>query len=371
MKNIITESEKNRILDLHKKRGYNTLLGESQELSLEKETIISEIEIKGTGSDPYDYKKEGSNYFTKKKGTSNWLQLSPGTNSYNAVQKLFTSNSNVSSSPKSTLSNALSSIGAFGGGNVKDQISSKQMADVSLKQSKIELNKKVSPQVNKQLGYLEERGFKEKFTILDDINNKLYAFDNTNGGMELIYECPVITGLKSGDKPPMEDFSAWLYGKWKNGEYRGKTWDEAKKLYLGTTLYQYKQTPAGIFKRWSGFLGLGVVPYLLSTAMSFWFQKTYGKLYITFTDLNGKIIPFGFHGTEDPGRIDIKKDEFVTTKRNMSYGCINFREKDVEFINNFVKNDQFTFWLPDKSNEIVKFPDGYNRFLTYNTFSKV
>ena len=71
------------------------------------------------------------------------------------------------------------------------------------------------------------------------------------------------------------------------------------------------------------------------------------------------VIPFGFHGTQAPDRIDMKKDEFVNPNRNQSYGCINFRDKDIQFIDNFINYNQLSFWLSDNPNKIEKIPSGF------------
>jgi hypothetical protein len=63
MKKILTESEKNRILDSHIKSAIKGL------------SVIKEQVVQGTGKDPYQYKKEGEKYFyAKKSKTPIWKQ---------------------------------------------------------------------------------------------------------------------------------------------------------------------------------------------------------------------------------------------------------------------------------------------------------
>jgi hypothetical protein len=44
------------------------------------------------------------------------------------------------------------------------------------------------------------------------------------------------------------------------------------------------------------------------------------------------------------------------SKRNISFGCINFKDEDIKTINNFINAGQLTIWLPDTSNDIVQIP---------------
>lgn len=254
---------------------------------------------------------------------------------------------------------------SFGSGSKKETTSNDSKKETS-KVIVPDLNSlNVSNQVKKQIAYLTKIEYNKKYTILDDINNMLYCVDHfTLKSPRIVYSCPVITGLNSGDKTVMKDFSSWLYEKWKKGEYRGKTWAETQQLYLNTTVGIYKQTPTGIFRRWSGFLGLGVAPYIYSLAMTIFFNKTYGRLYITFVDnKTGEIIPFGFHGTRDDKRINIEKDEFIQSNRNMSFGCINFTDKDIIEVNRFIDGDQVSFWLPDDPSKICEFDNMSMKYL--------
>ena len=56
----------------------NIRLLESEFVNLIRK-VLSEQEtneqvVKGTGNDPYEYKKEGNKYYTRKKGSSSWIE---------------------------------------------------------------------------------------------------------------------------------------------------------------------------------------------------------------------------------------------------------------------------------------------------------
>jgi hypothetical protein len=95
-------------------------------------------------------------------------------------------------------------------------------------------------------------------------------------------------------------------------------------------------------------------------------EEDYGKRFITWETCDGSTIPFGFHGTQSPKRLevlDLKNNKNQScTKRKMSFGCINFKESDILDINNFINSGQLSIWLPDQTNDIVKVPQGCSSY---------
>ena len=245
-----------------------------------------------------------------------------------------------------------------------------------------------SPQVIKQLKYLKDNGFlaEEKFTILDDKFSTVYAF---NPGYELFKAFPVVTGKQKGDveeinvtdfvknnpkviedgikkglQPKLDikgtflsslalPFLSVIKGFTTVTDVVSSIMKEVDKAYFENPT-RLKTTPTGIFRR------AGTVEDFftngLLTALS---EKDYGKRYITFVKLDGKTLAYGFHGTGNPERIkrlEITEKDLKSLNRKMSFGCVNFSEKDIQEINNFITNGQYSIWLSDVTNDIVEIP---------------
>jgi hypothetical protein len=225
--------------------------------------------------------------------------------------------------------------------------------------------KNTSNQVKKQIEYLMSTKFKEPFTLLDDKNSIVYS---VNEDYSLHNSYKVITGRDRGDEVKDVTFSEWFFenpldnfwtgvkafyeGKW--GEKLKDAVKELDDAFLGTKLWVTRSTPSGIFKADSG-----VRNWLQDKILTLFAEKVYGKRFIGFKTLDGDQLAVGFHGTKNPERIIIDKDDWTkktkVRKGNISFGCINFKDSDIQDISNFITNNQFTFWLPDLTNDIVKF----------------
>lgn len=223
---------------------------------------------------------------------------------------------------------------------------------------------KLSPQVIKQLDYLKKNNLMgdEKFTILDDNQSMVHAFEP---GYKLWKSYYVITGRDtSGDKVVVNDF------------YK-KVWDQAdfKSLFQGNfnkfmdninnCIYgggyksgdwgKIEQTPAGVFRRTSGILDR-YEDYLAQQSD----EAVYGKKYISFETLDNKEINTAFHGTQLEPRVkvltakDIEKQS--CKKRKMSKGCVNFKEPDILELNKWIGPHQKSIWLPSDGSSIVQVP---------------
>lgn len=83
---IITESEKNQIRSLY------------------------EQVVQGTGSDPYEYKKEGDKYFARKKGSPNWIQASGNISNAIATKIFRTTTTTPETTTKTTPETKTSSL---------------------------------------------------------------------------------------------------------------------------------------------------------------------------------------------------------------------------------------------------------------------
>ena len=220
---------------------------------------------------------------------------------------------------------------------------------------------KVSNQVKSQLNYMKSKGLlsNEKFTILDDKNSQVHAF---LPGYKLVHTYYVITGKSRGDKLKTQTMGDWVQENWKN--VFSKLWKTmsfqdastyADNCYFGQKDWEIKNTPSGVFKR------AGVVENFLGDWLATTFmEKDYGKRFITWETCEGKTIPFGFHGTKNESRLPVLNAKDIQhqscSKRKMSFGCINFNEKDVQDINSFIDAGQLTIWLPDASEGIVEIP---------------
>jgi hypothetical protein len=104
---------------------------------------------------------------------------------------------------------------------------------------------------------------------------------------------------------------------------------------------------------------MGVSNWLKDKALTAFAEKDYGKKFIGFETLGGQELAIGFHGTKNLQRINIDKDEWTNTttkkKGNVSFGCINFKDADIQNIGQFMKSGQYSFWLPDENTDIVRF----------------
>jgi len=220
---------------------------------------------------------------------------------------------------------------------------------------------KVSNQVKSQLNYMKSKGIlsNEKFTILDDKNSQVHSF---LPGYKLFHTYYVITGKNKGDQLKTQTMGDWVKDNWKNvfsKLYKTMSFQDAAtyvdNCYFGQKDWEIKNTPSGVFKR------AGVVENFLNDWVATTFmEKDYGKRFITWETCEGKIIPFGFHGTKNESRLPVLNSKNIEkqscSKRKMSFGCINFNEKDVQDINSFIDAGQLTIWLPDASDNIVEIP---------------
>ena len=235
---------------------------------------------------------------------------------------------------------------------------------MSSKETKNDFNTlKVSNQVKAQLKYMKSNGLlsNEKFTILDDKNSQVHAF---NPGYSLYKTYYVITGKNRGDQLKTQTMGDWVRANWKNvfsKFFKKMSFQDAANYadscYFGQEQWRIQNTPSGVFKR------ANLVENFLNDWIATTFiEKDYGKRFITWQTCEGKTIPFGFHGTENESRVDVLTAKNIEhqscTKRKMSFGCINFNEKDVQSISDFIDAGQLTIWLPDTTNNIVEIPSG-------------
>jgi len=379
MKNlfILSEEEKNRILNLHESATKRQYLSE-QTLDLGQQTPTSEptmgpqpledtsgtIVKQGLGGDPYVYAKFGNDYYyamASEGDNPNWKPAKTE-KSINAIKgKIFNEKIPVVKTIKPPVKN-------------KTKVQKDTSKVVKKQTTNTDSFKSVdaSDQVKKQLQYMKNNNIlpKDKFTILDDRNSKVYEI---NPGYKIVKSFFVITGKNKGDELKTKSITSWALDNWKtvlNKIYnsQGEAVKDIENAYFSQDEWKIKNTPSGIFKR------AGIITNwlndLVATNLA---EETYGKRFITWETLDGNIIPFGFHGTQKPERLPVidnaNKNQKIS-KRKMSFGCINFKESDVIEIDKFITRGQLSIWLPDSTNDIVKFPANYFSKDTINRFDK-
>lgn len=317
--------------------------------------------VQGDKGDPYEYKKEGGYYYARKKGTKDWI-FARG-NAATAIAQKFT----TISLPKPYTMRTDDSVRYQRDTNepVKQYTSqqSKIQRDVSNKLiNNSQWINKASKQVQNQIKYLIGKKFLQPFTILDDINSKVYA---VNEDYTLYNTYNVITGRDRGDEVKTVTFSDWFLQNPSDNLWRSiKTWwnenldaaaDKLDSAFFNTKLWSVRNTPSGIFKA-----DMGVSNWFKDKALTAFAERDYGKRFIGFETLDGTELAIGFHGTTNPERINLTKDDWtkaVTKKKGKySFGCINFKDADIQNISQFIKNGQYSFWLPDENTDIVRFP---------------
>lgn len=243
---------------------------------------------------------------------------------------------------------------------------------------------KLSSQVSRQIDYMKKSNIlsKDKFTILDDKKNQVHAF---NPGYQLYKTYYVITGKDKGDalktksmldwvkenfstvgKKFFSDFSKSLGQAWNqmlkgDFSFKGVTnpfdsiADYIDSCYFGQEEWLLKNTPSGVFKR-AGTIENFMNDWLATTFIA----EDYGDRFITWETCNGKTIPYGFHGTKSSARLKVLEDPNIQKqnckRRQMSFGCINFNDNDVQDINKFITSGQLSIWLPDATDDIVEIP---------------
>lgn len=229
---------------------------------------------------------------------------------------------------------------------------------------------KVSDQVKKQLSYLSNNKIlkNDRFTILDDKNNTVYSF---NPNYKLLKTYSVLTGKDIGDQLKTQSMTDWALENWQDVGL--KIWDSIKQFvktkgktkpsneianfiddrYFNQPVWKVKNTPSGVFKR-AGNVENFMNDWLATTFIA----KDYGKRFITWQTCGGETIPFGFHGTQNVQRLNVLNNKNIKNiKKNMSFGCINFKEDDVLDIDKFITANQISIWLPDTSDDIVEVPN--------------
>lgn len=249
-------------------------------------------------------------------------------------------------------------------------------------------DKSVSDQVRNQIKYLISFGPVKNFTVLDDINNILYAI---NKDFSLNFKCEAMTGKQKGDELKTITFQDWVkskFGKFeifkssirsflKYGRVQTTDTDLAKgseTTDMDKLVFQYfeeifkvKSTPSGVFKR-----AEKMTDWFNNLILTLTDKETYGRNYITWNTFwseqkvveKGKQIPIGFHGTEDAKRIETQiqikidglkeKTQKFKTPLDFSFGCVNFKDQDLIRVNEFIDYGDLSFWLPDTNTNILK-----------------
>lgn len=237
-------------------------------------------------------------------------------------------------------------------------LTSKKVTPIKTTQTTI--SGKFSEQVRRQLQYMKNNNLlsNEKFTIVDDKNNQVHAFEN---GYKLVKTFYVITGKDKGDElktQSMIDFAInptnWpkISKAFKSND-KNDVATSIKKCYFNN--WKTMNTPSGVFRR-AGVLQNAINDLLLTGLL----ESVYGKQYVTWETCDGNTIPFGFHGTQSEDRVNALNADVSSKKscknRDMSFGCINFKDQDVPVMNKFIEAGQLSIWLSDETNDIVKIP---------------
>jgi peptidoglycan hydrolase-like protein with peptidoglycan-binding domain len=240
-------------------------------------------------------------------------------------------------------------------------------------------NTKLSSQVNRQIDYMRKNGIlsNERFTILDDKNNQVHAF---NPNYELYKTYFVITGKDVGDSLKTQSMTDWVAENWMDvgAKFFSSVWERTKNFattgtvknntafqdvadyvdncYFNQEQWRIKNTPSGVFKR-AGLVQNFMNDWLATTFVA----QDYGNRFITWETCGGETIPFGFHGTKSDTRLNVLpggKDFSKTQckRRQMSFGCVNFADADVKDISSFITSGQISIWLPDATDDIVEIP---------------
>jgi hypothetical protein len=249
-------------------------------------------------------------------------------------------------------------------------------------------DKSVSEQVRNQIKYLMKFGPVKKFTVLDDINNILYAI---NKDFSLNFKCEAMTGKEKGDEMKTITFQDWVknkFGKFeifkssiisyfKYGRVQTSDTDLSKGAKLTDMdklvsqyfeeIFKVKSTPSGVFKR-----AERLTDWFNNLLLTLTDKETYGRNYITWNTFwsdrkdveRGKQIPIGFHGTEDSKRIENsvqtkidglkEKTQKFKTQLDFSFGCVNFKDQDLIKVNEFIDYGDLSFWLPDANTNILE-----------------
>ena len=378
MKNlfIINEEEKNRILNLHETATKNQYLseqplnfGEPFQPTVGPENLqdtSGSIIKKGLGGDPYIYAKLGNDFYYAKSSDGdnpNWV-LATNPTAVNSIKgKIYNEKVPVVKTVKAPVKATAK----------KQPVNPKEKLKVSTITNFDNFkNVDASSQVKRQLQYMKTNNIlsDSKFTILDDINSKVYEI---NPGYKVVKSYFVLTGKNKGDELKTKTFQSWVVDNWQkalNTMYnsKGDAVKDVEHSYFAQDEWKVKNTPSGIFKRAGA-----IQNWLGDLIMTNLAEETYGKRFITWETLDGNIIPFGFHGTQKPERLPVigkANEKQKISKRKMSFGCINFKESDVIAIDKFIDSGQISVWLPDATDDIVQFPSSFSKKQDINRFDK-
>ena len=212
----------------------------------------------------------------------------------------------------------------------------------------------VPVQIKQQVQYLNSINFNQAYTILDDYRSIVYAI---NKDKTLHRKYNVVTGKTRGDVNKKLALQDWMDTVWNKGyfdAYKESGYDimdasnYIKNCYL-EYIEDLKVTPAGIMRSIGGIEGS-----LNNLALTLTQDVIYGSRFKAFQTLQGRTIPYGFHGTKSKERLAVLDAPSKCEKRKLSYGCINFNDSDVKDIYDFMTDGQLSFWLPEKTG-ILKF----------------
>lgn len=229
----------------------------------------------------------------------------------------------------------------------------------------IDFNKlPISEQVKKQLNYMKSNGIltNEKFTILDDKMNVVHCF---TPNYTLVKTYNVNTGKDKGDEIDNDTVFSFVKSNWKEalaiarikfsqGAGFKDVVDFFEDLFYTVKKNKLRNTPSGVFLRMKN----PVWDFMKNAIMTTLAEKSNGKRFISFDTLDGQTLAYGFHGTQSTDRLRALDSKNISN-RNITYGCINFKEKDILEINEFITPGQVSVWLSDVSNDVVPFPQSF------------
>lgn len=346
----------------------------------EQPTTTGAKVIKGTGSDPYEYKKEGGKYYTRKKGSTTWIltkdQVANSIATKIFKDKISADRPSVNIPKDSVINTSLRPDTSTGSDTSREVLRSTSIIGVESILSDL---KKYESIVGK-IGYrgfsqlqriIAQKQFANTSFIIIDKKNAVAALFGPN--YKLITKSSILTGMskdteKSGDVKHEDWFQATKNLALKNPDSNaGKTVQSfAKKIGVSVKDLDYNKhvknknfpysynalkvagltsTPTGTYKvgtghRDSGYAGSGVNAFPL-------------------VDLEtNKRLASALHGAAGKFRGDVikKAEQDKSTNKEytrVSFGCINVPEQFIFAIQK--ANPQYVVILPD-SGDLAQLP---------------